>query len=219
MSSSKNILQQLAQKKILPEMPVYESSFSVDSRSWQSTVTIKVNNKSHVITGDPTQKKSEAECSSASYALEFIAKNRTEQIKVSKKNMEDYEMPNFDEDQTFVLIDYENYTKISHLAEMKKDNVHIFRFVGHCNPRAEHSDVDFIINSSIKDAVDHAISYFVGLIVNEFRHSSGGDNLNICILTRDHFGSALSDFSFRNVAIIHCASESKCLDILAGLSV
>jgi len=96
--------------------------------------------------------------------------------------------------QIIVLIDYENisneetnkFKKSIKIMRDKNINVQMLTFAGYNNPRSNTADV--IVESKRKDAVDHFISYYVGML--EMKSQSPN---KIHVITMDHFGQCLQD--------------------------
>ncbi len=192
--------------------------------------------------GDICNRKRQAECSAALKALssrELIDSiNLINSIKSRKlinsiksrkpietSNNEESELDfeqfsvdcvEFSNNHIYVLVDYENINKISKLQKMKAQSTQeicVLTFAGHCNSKSLKSN--FVIESSIKDAVDHYISFYIGKLVNQHKHDK---MLSIFVLTKDHYASAYSSFTeHKNISITHCPSENKCISMLENL--
>jgi hypothetical protein len=100
--------------------------------------------------------------------------------------------------QIVVLVDYENLSNrlIEDLEitvkKIMKDNkdirIRMLKFAGHKHSRADKADV--VVMSSLKDAVDHYISYCVGLLEMKPQRP-----FQIFVITNDHFADFLEKYS------------------------
>jgi len=104
----------------------------------------------------------------------------------------------------YVLIDLENVPKINvdtieKVVNSNKNlsgyNLKIAKIAGFCSTVTNFAD--FVVRSNRKDAVDHFITYIVGMI----EAVKNMVDTKIYIITRDKFGSCLQDFC-QNVS--HC---------------
>jgi hypothetical protein len=82
-------------------------------------------------------------------------------------------------------------------------NVSIIRFAGIAS--TVRNSADYVVNSTRPDAVDHFISYTVGMM-----RGSGDFSGNIHIVSRDKFASCLSDFEER---VHHDVSASDLINL------
>lgn len=107
-------------------------------------------------------------------------------------------------DKLFIIIDLENISKvdINSIAlaidsnpQLAQKHMRIIKIAGFCS--SVKSSADIIIRSNRKDAVDHYISYLIGVIETKSHESS-----LIYVITRDKFGSCLQDFCNN---VIHCS--------------
>ena len=215
MASTKNQLQQFLQKLKL-DLPEYFSS-KTDEGLWISTVKFVLSGdeiEELEYTGEPFKRKTHAECSAAFKAIQ--------QLECIKKNEMSYAVDNveYSINGIYVLVDYENINKISNLEKLVtlNDKVTLLKFAGHCHPKALAGQSNYVIESSIKDAIDHYISFYIGKLVHnhQFSASEYNNKLLILVLTRDHYASAYQSFTNDStVDIIHCASEMKCMEYLS----
>ena len=215
MVSTKNQLQQFLQKLKL-DLPEYFSS-KTDEGLWISKVKFVLSDDKEY-TGDPFKRKAQAECSAASKALKAI--NQIGSIKKTETclSVDDVIYPSSDDvDKIYVLVDYENINRISNLEKivLSHKTITLLKFAGHCHPRALVGQSNYVIESSIKDAVDHYISFYIGKLVCHHQASGNQNMLVILVLTRDHYASSYQSFTRdKSINIIHCASEGKCISYL-----
>ena len=216
MASTKNQLQQFLQKLKL-DLPEYFSS-KTDEGLWISTVkfVLSDNNKLEYV-GDPFKRKTQAECSAAFKAVKYL-----DCIKKAETNY-DVDHVEFAETGVYVLVDYENINKISNLENLviRNKGIILLKFAGHCHPKALVGKSNYVIESSIKDAVDHYISFYIGKLVYQYQNQlldGEQTKLLIFVLTRDHYASSYQSFSNNSsVSIIHCGSEMKCISHLESI--
>jgi hypothetical protein len=100
--------------------------------------------------------------------------------------------------QIVVLVDYENLSNkliedleiiVKKIMKGNKDiRIRMLKFAGHKNGRVEKADV--VVMSSLKDAVDHYISYCVGLL--EMKPQKP---FRVFVITNDHFADSLEKYS------------------------
>ncbi len=209
MTSAKNTLQEYFQKNNF-NLPTYISLKGEDNL-WISTVKIILYGDSYDIESGQYKKKKQAECSAAFNAIEKIKsikiENTHKEIKIT--NLYPIDKLVINDSGKYVLVDYENISRLKNISQIKSDFI-LLKFVSHCHPKALTGEANFIIESSIKDAVDHFISFYIGRLVNHHKN-----NLLICVLTRDHFASSYESFiKDKTIKIVHCPSESKVLEIL-----
>ena len=74
----------------------------------------------------------------------------------------------------------------------------MLKFAGFCNARAKTANI--VVRSNRADAVDHYISYLIGLLEMKTNPPK-----RIHVITKDHFGACLQDYC-KNV--IHNPFES-----------
>lgn len=214
MASTKNQLQQFLQKLKL-DLPEYFSS-KTDEGLWISTVKFVLSDDNMLeYVGEPFKRKTQAECSAA-----FKAVKHLDCIKMAETSY-DVDHVEFSDNDVYILVDYENINKIPNLEKLaaKNTGLKLLKFAGHCHPKALAGKSNFVIESSIKDAVDHYISFYIGKLVYQHRRQRSDEepkkNLLVLVLTRDHYASSYQSFSNdKSVKIIHCASETKCMSHL-----
>jgi len=224
MASTKNILQEYFQRNKL-SMPYY-STDKTDKGEWISTVKFSVNCQNYNFEGSPSAKKRQAECNAANKALEEMSTEfkKIQKTKISHLRTVDVGeifVPTRDQDKyTYVLVDFENISKIArlNLLDHQTSTLTVLRFVSHLHVKAVTDEVNCVIDSSIKDAVDHYISFYVGGLCNKIPTTVP---LYIFILTRDHFASSIPTFvqGYSNVTVKHCGTEEKCIDELRKLGI
>lgn len=225
MSSAKNKLQEYFQRNNL-ELPTYSSVKHHDGR-WISSVILTLDKK-YVIEGIYAERKRAAECSAAQKALDekhIKSQLGLTSMEIRTRNVPQYPLseiivPKTKQDSyTYVLVDYENTNKIPTLDRMDiiRNDLTILRFVSHCHPKASTNEANYIVESSIADAVDHYISFYIGCLCTHLKN----DSLCIFVLSRDHFASAIPSFvdGYDNITISHCATEQKCIRELEKIGI
>lgn len=139
-------------------------------------------------------KSSDKQISKINTNISSKSKN-TEQQSIFDLIKSDYDMTNI----MFVIVDFENVSKQNEISLLYDvvipgKTIHIVKIAGFCSSVKQNSDI--VVRSNRKDAVDHYISYLIGLLESK-------DTLPIIyIITRDKFGSCLQDFC-NNVT--HCS--------------
>jgi hypothetical protein len=102
-------------------------------------------------------------------------------------------------DNIYILVDLENKPNTRNIEMFAKyNNVKIIKFVGKQHSNRKYGNI--IIDSMHRDAVDHAISVYIGGILS----SISGDK-TIIIYTGDRFGSTVQDFCKNDV--LHMAHD------------
>lgn len=95
----------------------------------------------------------------------------------------------------YLIVDYENISndkeikKLYQYINTKQDSANhykIIKIAGYCS--SVKSKADIVVRSNRCNAVDHYISYYIGIL------NSKNPKNKIHILTRDKFGSCLQDF-------------------------
>lgn len=107
----------------------------------------------------------------------------------------------------YILCDIENKPNTAVIEDLviKYDDMIVLKFVGHNHPNREKGNI--VVKSSYPDAADHAISMYVGGIIQ-----SVSIPVDIIIYTGDKFASGLKEFChFDNVNVYHMAHS---VDIL-----
>jgi len=219
--SNKNSLQELFQKLELP-LPTYNTqSQATAPHQWQSTVTLLINDKICAFTGDMIERKHMAESDAARVAINSITvKNLIDLKKQPLFSLDHIIIPNepTKSKYTYVLIDYENTGKCDYLNKLdaNTDQLTVIRFIGTLHPKASYGVANYIVDSTVKDAVDHYISFYIGALVSKIPKTT---SLEIFVVTRDHFGASLSHIvsGFKNVTLKHCVDEQQCTDDLHEL--
>ena len=220
--NDKNKLQIYCQRNRL-DLPEY-SSTRTDSGMWVSTVRFtNVDGQSIEKTGHPCSKKVQADISAATAAREVVkqldALSESDIIVNPKLGTFDLMMPQEgDLNPMFVLVDYENINKLDHLHNKFVNGsgkpVYVTKFAGYCNPKAETNETTHIVQGAGKDAVDHYISFYLGLLI-KYLDDLGYEKYNIVILTRDSFGRHHISLTRQDKTVQHCSSENRCLDLLS----
>lgn len=231
--STKNTLQEYFQRRGA-DLPEYTSK-QLDNGNWESVVTIKVNGETLQFKGEQSDRKRQSECNSAGAALKHLSIEtqgtvatvvsiQTPTLAPVPRRAIEYPVghiciPHGEHKRyTYVLVDYENSSKIPEIDEYDKTHtdVTVLRFVSHLHPKASSGEANYIVESSISDAVDHYITFYVGSLCAKIPAESA---LYILVLSRDHFASALPSFvtGYKNVTIKHCGTERKCIEELRSI--
>jgi hypothetical protein len=161
--------------------------------------------------------KKEADKNVAQKAYEYVTGKKQEKCKelCIKKSV-------FIENKTVVLIDLENYPHMNtpNFLNTKFENVVFLGFVGKCSSYVHKNLKELypfikiiIVNSAHKDAVDHFISMFTGMILDKYT--------NFLILTKDRFaGSAVDAAKQLNptITIMHVVKADDCYKELLNLT-
>lgn len=223
--NSKNQLQTYCQRQGIA-LPKYTSHQDAETKMWLSTVNF--NNKSFV--GEPQPKKTAADISAADKALSLLVDiqlpnsvivpdvdSPAEDVcMVNKYKSWDLMLPLEDDmDPLFVLIDYENVNKLDHLHYLYTKDAnpaYVCKFVGYCNQKASTDECTHIVHSSGSDAVDHYISFYLGMLYKTL--VDRGLHSTVVILTRDKFAAHHRTFCDHNHTFIHCPTEADCIKIL-----
>lgn len=228
MKSEKNQLQEFCQKReiLLPTYTTTRIGGQDNLPAFQSRVVF--NGKDYL--GDVCTSKKGAEKSAANQAL------RSNELSATTQKQQQPQ-PTFTERETrpyLVLIDLENspnYTMAKWQTTRWK-NARIEAFVGKLSSHAQKSivylkqyypfvDEIHIVNSGMKDAVDHAISVRAGEWLNVFRcNSSHMYGAGVFIVSRDRFAVALRDILVQHLAsagvggakIIHSVNIDECFE-------
>lgn len=182
----KNKLQEYCQKHdfSLPKYSTKKVGGVPHKPVWKSTVT--VNDMTY--TGNKEfLKKNSAEQDVARIAVENIREIKIEK-KLSKKPVEFFSkiiITNLAWYKHIFLVDLENQPHIS--GYNVPENILVIGVVGHCHPLAGQ-DIGIekcVINSSVKDAADHALTFIAGMLSH---HVKEGQFLYI--VSRDHYAEA-----------------------------
>lgn len=237
-NNKKNELQVLCQRSNIP-LPVYEQHRD-DMGKWVSTVTFIWNDNMKQFTGSGCDRKKQADISAAATAMDTLELDCMSTAKVSMAVADDTNVIITNRSHTlsdfcdtasaavdtgmYVLIDYENVNKIQHLhynfRHADADNVRIFKFLGYSHHKVDTDEASHIVHSGGSDAVDHAISMFVGMITKSYKdqHISRKEPPFIIILSKDQFAERLHNLartdSLEVPIIIHLPSEVQCVDFL-----
>jgi len=115
---------------------------------------------------------------------------------------EDHDMSN----TIIVIVDFENISRLDEIAHLYNvvvpgKAIYIVKVAGFCSSVKQNSDI--VVRSNRKDAVDHYISYLIGLLESKNTFPI------IYIISRDKFGSCLQDFC-NNVT--HCSDVADFLN-------
>ena len=231
--NAKNLLQEYYQRQGLPS-PKYISVQDDNTKMWSSTVITA----GFTYKGASHTKKVAAEIAAAEAALLDIvpgpgpvkatqsasASASASATVLNKFDTWELMLP-IDSDQTplFILIDYENVNKLDHLhnryVNSKGYPAYVCKFVGFCNQKADTVECTHVVQSSASDAVDHYISFYLGMLYRALtdRLIEPVHDVNpvFIILTRDKFGSHLQ--SFIKYPVHHCPSEVACIKLITGL--
>lgn len=141
----------------------------------------------------------------------IICKSDDGTKKEMKQNNEDGLLFERNEDMTnviYVIVDIENISKQEQILQCKNlkvvnKDVRVLKIAGFCSTVTQYADI--IVRSNRKDAVDHYISYVIGIL------ESGKSCPEIYVISRDKFGSCLQDFC-KNVT--HCVDVSDFMNVV-----
>lgn len=214
----KNQLQERFQKRKLP-LPTYDTITNLSNKvpRFISRLTLF---DGQVFIGEQTNRKIDAEQSAAEKALEnMLEKSEEEEVSnVIKYNPLDFNSIHQPNTLTYILVDYENCNKIGDLELYIKDRKDIKMITTCAQGFGKKGDVNVVIRSSISDANDHYISFLIGQLISKTETM-----LNIIILTKDHFGSAIKDFvnldnqtNFLShpIKVYHATDQEDCVEFL-----
>ena len=219
--NAKNTLQVYCQKKGLA-LPRYNAYFNETTRKWISTVSLI----DIAFTGDAEQKKSHADISAAIGVCMklglYESKPALDIITVHKYNTLDLIYPKKgDTDPMYILVDYENVNRLDHMHNTftNKDGypAYVGKFVGYCNQKADTDEPTHIIPIHGSNAVDHFISFYLGMLVQCLLMGDCKINcLTIILLTGDGFGAHHKFLTGErdDLTVHHCRSEKTAIGIL-----
>lgn len=236
--NDKNNLQIYCQRNGLP-LPVYNQRVDATGQ-WTSTVTLTGKDSAEsTYEGCACPRKTQSDIAAASVALKALklspgsegsegSESGTGQvIKMPRcHTIEDYyeSIQSYRCTDVFVLVDYENVNKLHNLHYIfsvegrHRQEAAIYKFLGYSHHNAESKEVSHIIHSGGSNAVDHAISMFVGMIIAACRGDDERRIPTILIVTKDQFAERLQNMSRSEGAkIIHVPSERQCVELLTSL--
>ncbi len=218
-NNAKNILQIYCQKQAA-ELPIYTQTFDEGTRAWQSTVCIA----GHTSVGEQAARKAQADILAAERACLTLgliqSKAQSNDIVVIPKlNTWELLLPKEgDRNPMFILVDYENVNKLESLHYQFVNSsgypAYVCKFVGYCNHKASTQEPSHIVGSAASDAVDHYISFYLGMLLRELLCHTEVDTIHIIILTKDKFGAHHTNLAHEKLHVTHCATEKNCLDIM-----
>ena len=226
--NSKNLLQTYCQKRKL-DLPVYTSEFNNSTRQWTSSVSFTDEHQVHHVTGQPQTRRTDADISAAQEAYQTIAPaalQLSDNIVADKYHMLDLVLPvDGDTKPVYVLVDYENINKLNYLhnkfVNEKGYPLYVLKFVGYCNHKAETDEPTHVVQCNGRDAVDHFISMYLGMLIQKLCKPvtltlQDITHIRIIVLTKDIFGSHYTKFvdSLSGIIVYHCASENSCMQLL-----
>jgi hypothetical protein len=209
-------------------MPIYTHHRDIGTSKWVSTVTIvNGDGESCEIVGTGCNRKTHADIAAATEVITMLgiidaAGSGTEpvvDVSVLKcaHTFQDY-YDSITGPGIYVLIDYENVNKLQHLHHVyrRDDGVaaNIFKFIGYSHHKVETDEASHIVHSGGSDAVDHAISMFVGIVLAKLRENEG---TLLVVLTRDQFAERLQNMlqsSSPDQECIHLPTEEQCVELL-----
>lgn len=196
---------------------VYSHDFQKNKNIYSAKIFYTINGQSNAYTSSFYSTKKEAEKEAYDHALKllifYLDKNETISTRVdsnpSNTNvqivfvdelLQSYKINRIEptgdhtdlSGKTIVMVDLENISKyedIYHLTQFIKkcENIIMIKVAGFCS--TVKSSADIIVRSNRKDAVDHYISYYIGML--EYLPQPPK---KIYIISRDKFGSCLQDF-------------------------
>lgn len=205
---------------------LHEHSKSNNKNYFKCVVSFKIDDDEYKVTSNTHQKflsKKDAEYDAFSQIL-IIIKNqylkKLKSVKSSKiiqplkttestKSIESTESTKLSEPvntyalmNVVIIIDFENMSKANDLTKLlefienknKSKQISIIKVAGYCSSMKTAADI--VVRSNRKDAVDHYISYFIGIL------EANNPSPKIYVVTRDKFASCLQDFC-KNVH--HCS--------------
>ena len=219
MTSAKNKLQEYFQRKNLT-LPQYDTII-LSTKEWSSTVTFSLDGHDYTYTGPSSLKKKQAECNTAHVAYTAVFPSTDICYRTPKIKAGEILVPKTDhQTYIYVLVDYENINRVPELDRLdkKSNELTVLRFVNHLHSESKTEEANCIVESSIKDAVDHYISFYIGNLCATVPNNK---SLHIIVLTRDHFASALPSFvtCYKNITLKHYGNEKKCIDELQRIGI
>lgn len=235
MSNDKNTLQTYCQRNGI-DFPVYTSIR--DTVKWTSTVILVHNGKNVEYVGKACSRKTQADIAAATIAVTDLGlilgpNPHPDPSQSSPGSVVDLNISSAKRAHTstdfcnsvtktgmYVLVDYENVNKLQHLhntfSRQGDHDANIFKFLGYSHHKADTNEASHIVHSGGRDAVDHAISIFVGILIAN-RHSLSLSKMSIVILTKDLFAERVHNMlrnSCDGLEVIHVPSEKQCIEFL-----
>jgi hypothetical protein len=222
-TNEKNTLQTYCQRNGIA-LPDYMSIQDVRTGKWISTVTFIYDGKNVKYDGKACSRKTQADIAAASVAvldicdpnLGSVADVNISSVKRAHTSIDFCN--SVTETGMYVLIDYENVNKLQHLhntfSKPGDNDAKIFKFLGYSHHKAETDEASHIVHSGGSDAVDHAISVFVGILIAKHKISS---KMSIVILTKDLFAERVHNMlsnSCGGPEVKHIPSERQCVEFL-----
>jgi len=181
--SVKNSLQEWCQLQLRSNLKLPQYTFKSCNNGWSCTVQVPIEMDKYETFRAEAQNKKEASKLAAKLALDYIE---------SAQSKEERKLP--EKKDCTVLVDLENAPTCSNVSDTLLGG-HVEAFVGKLSSHANKDllalypfvDDFHIIDSGIKDAVDHAISVRAGIWLAK------EESQQLIIVTRDKFGYALRD--------------------------
>jgi len=186
----KNKLQEYFQKNKL-ELPIYTYKSYDNNKKWEAC--IKLPDCDELFYGDIDVSKVKTAQSGAYKAYMMLLENDNvdnEHLNIPFVDVEkqplDKIMYNKTNEPTYILVDFENVPHTDKIENLIKnnDNFTLIKFasINHSNLHM----VDYVIPTTTKDATDHYIGIYLGMLISTIKKK-----INIYILTKDHFGEVL----------------------------
>lgn len=188
----KNRLQEYFQKKKL-ELPTY--SYKKINQNWKAS--LRLSSDSKIYFGD--------ECSSKIKTAQSVAKKvclklfgdtdfQENPIGTEDKSLEckveykpnDTLVINESSNPIYILVDFENTPHTDKLEALLPNNPSITLLKFASSNHSNLHKVDYLIPTKVRDATDHYISLYLGMLIATIK-----ENLTVLILTKDHFGEIL----------------------------
>lgn len=230
-ANPKNTLQIHCQRQKWP-LPVYTYTCVTDSAPavpmWQSIVTVQSTAGPVEARSETCARKTTADMNAAENMLGILglsapvagpdgAASGADVVVTPKFGPLEIPIPDAeDQDPVYVLVDYENVNKLEHLhhlfrREASSATALVCKFVGYCNQKADTDEPTHVAQSAASDAVDHYISFCLGLIVRENR---GKKTLTVMIVSRDSFAAHHVKLTGGPVTVLHYTTEARCVESL-----
>lgn len=213
--NKKNQLQIYCQRNGYP-MPEYIHQ-QISNGNWVSTVRVRDRDGGiGEFIGEERIRKTHADISAAGVAVAYFGlddpvPSQYNIILNKYHTIEDYIM-SFESDQGMVvLVDYENVNKLEHLHNVwmnEATRATIYKFVSYGHHKADTLEPSHLVQSGGNDAVDHAISLCVGILLSK----GSGSKRKCLIVSGDHFAECLKNIC--DGRVLHAKTERQAISIL-----
>jgi hypothetical protein len=176
----KGLLQEYCQKKQLP-LPIYD--FDKVNDMWKAKLSLPFSDEIYYGECEQTKIKSAQNVAKKAYNIISTLDTKIYDIQPKEQYPLNYIVKTSANKPIYILVDFENVPQIDLLEIFAKKHPDIILLTFASVNHSKCSLVDYIVPTTTKDATDHFIGLYMGMLIQAIQ-----EKLLIIVITKDHFG-------------------------------